>query len=95
MWHTAAADLTKSANELLELQLSYKTCNFDTFSDISEFGKCDKSCSLIAVQGVHSLTRHAVSDFRRSERVPDMEYLMVSVQGPNMASNRRLIITAV
>jgi hypothetical protein len=42
MWHTAAADLTKSANRLLELQLSYKTCNFDIFSDISKFGKCDK-----------------------------------------------------
>jgi hypothetical protein len=42
MWHTAAADLTKSANGLLELQLNYKTCNFDTFDDISRFGKCDK-----------------------------------------------------
>jgi hypothetical protein len=42
MWHTATADLTKSANRLLELQLSYKTCNFDTFGNISKFGKYDK-----------------------------------------------------
>jgi hypothetical protein len=42
MWHTAATNSTKSANRLLELQLSYKTCNYDTFSDISKFGKSDK-----------------------------------------------------
>jgi hypothetical protein len=54
--------------------------------------KCEEYATLVVdllrlFLSVIRLTRHAVPDFRGPKRAPNMEYLMVSIQGPNMKSN--------